>query len=230
MVTVLERLGVRCQIPEGQTCCGQPFHNSGFPELARRPASQWLKAFGRTQGYIVAPSASCVGYVRRRYPELFPAGTPEHAMAMEAVGRTFEFIEFLTHVLQITDVGAYYPYRVTYHASCHLLRELGLRDEPKRLLQAVKGLEFVPLPAEETCCGFGGVFSVVLPEVSRDMMGAKVRSISSSGAQVVAVAETGCLMNISGGLAITRSPVRACHLIQILAHENRQCTVRPRER
>ena len=217
MVTVLERLGLTCALPEGQTCCGQPFYNSGFQSQTLAPARNWLRVFGRTDGYIVAPSGSCAEFVRHRYPELFPPGTPEHALAADAAARTFEFSEFLTRVLKITDVGAHFPHRVTYHASCHILRGMGLRDEPKALLRAVRGLELVDLPEEETCCGFGGVFSVVYPEVSRAMMETKVRNIAAAGAEAVVVGEPGCLMNIAGGLAKAGLPVRPMHLIQVLA-------------
>jgi L-lactate dehydrogenase complex protein LldE len=217
MVAVLERLGVACEMPEGQTCCGQPFYNSGFQSQTRAPARRWLEVFGRTEGYIVAPSGSCAEFVRHRYPALFPAGEPEHALAVDVAARTFEFTEFLTRVLRVEDVGARFPHRVTYHASCHILRGLGLREEPKRLLRAVQGLELAPLEDEETCCGFGGIFSVVYPEVSRSMMEHKVRRIMASGAEAVVVAEPGCLMNIAGGLRKAGSPIRALHLIQVLA-------------
>lgn len=217
MVTVLERLGLQCELPEGQTCCGQPFFNSGLQSQTVGPARQWLKVFGPTDGYIVAPSGSCAEFVRHRYPELFPAGTPEHAAAEDVAGRTFEFSEFLTKVLGVTDVGARFPHKVTYHASCHILRGLGLRQEPKRLLQAVRDIELIPLPEEETCCGFGGIFSVIYPEVSRAMMEDKVRNIMASGAEVVVVGEPGCLMNIAGGLYKAGSTIRPMHLIQILA-------------
>jgi L-lactate dehydrogenase complex protein LldE len=217
MVAVLERLGVACEMPEGQTCCGQPFYNSGFQSQTRGPARHWLEVFGRTEGYIVAPSGSCAEFVRHRYPELFPAGQPEHALAVDVAARTFEFTEFLTRVLQIEDVGACFPHRVTYHASCHILRGLRLREEPKQLLRAVKGLELVEMEDEEACCGFGGIFSVVYPEVSRSMMEHKVRRIMASGAEAVVVAEPGCIMNIAGGLQKAGSPIRALHLIQVLA-------------
>lgn len=217
MVELLERLDVQCEMPEGQTCCGQPFYNSGFRSQTVGPARQWLKVFGDTEGYIVAPSASCAEFVRHRYPELFAPGTPEHDLAVETAARTFEFTEFLTHVLKVTDVGARFPHKVTYHASCHILRGLGLRDEPKQLLQAVEGLELVPMNAEETCCGFGGIFSVVYPEVSGSMMEDKVRNIEASGAEVVVVAEPGCIMNIAGGLKKAGSTIRAMHLIEVLA-------------
>jgi L-lactate dehydrogenase complex protein LldE len=216
MVGLLERLGVQVEFPEEQTCCGQPFFNSGYRDQARDLAVKWLKVFGRTDGFIVSPSGSCVDTVRHHFPELFPQGSAEHRQAEEAAARTFEFTQFLVQQLKVTDVGARFPRKVTYHASCHLLRGLGARDEPKALLRAVQGLELVPLPGEETCCGFGGSFSVIYPEVSKAMMEAKVRAIESTGADVVAVGDAGCIMNIAGGLRKAGSPIRAMHLIEIL--------------
>ena len=216
MVGLLERLGVQVEFPEEQTCCGQPFFNSGYRDQARDLAVKWLKVFGRTDGFIVSPSGSCVDTVRHHFPELFPPGSAEHRQAEEAAARTFEFTQFLVQQLKVTDVGARFPRKVTYHASCHLLRGLGARDEPKALLRAVQGLELVPLPGEETCCGFGGSFSVIYPEVSKAMMEAKVRAIESTGADVVAVGDAGCIMNIAGGLRKAGSPIRAMHLIEIL--------------
>lgn len=217
MVTILERLGVMCAFPEQQTCCGQPFFNSGFQSQARRLARQWIQVFGRTEGYIVSPSGSCVDMVRHHYPQLFLAGSPERAQAEAVAARTFEFSQFLVNELKVTDVGAFFPHKVTYHASCHLLRGLGAREEPKQLLRAVKGLELIPLNEEETCCGFGGVFSVIYPEVSQAMMLAKLNNIQASGAEVVVAADAGCLMNIGGGLHKLNSPIKAMHLIEVLA-------------
>jgi L-lactate dehydrogenase complex protein LldE len=216
MIGLLERLGVQVEFPEEQTCCGQPFFNSGYRSQARDLAVKWLKVFGRTDGFIVSPSGSCVDTVRHHFPELFPPGSAEHRQAEEAAARTFEFTQFLVQQLKVTDVGARFPRKVTYHASCHLLRGLAARDEPKALLRAVQGLELVPLPGEETCCGFGGSFSVIYPEVSKAMMEAKVRAIESTGAEVVAVGDAGCIMNIAGGLRKAGSPIRAMHLIEIL--------------
>lgn len=217
MVKVLERLGVQCEFPAGQTCCGQPFYNGGFQSQTLGLARNWLRAFGNTDGYIVAPSGSCAEFARHRYPEMFPPGTPEHDIAVETSKRTFEFTEFLTHVLHVIDVGARFPHKVTYHASCHTLRGIGLKEEPKQLLRAVKDLELIALNEEETCCGFGGVFSVIYPEVSRAMMETKVKNIEASGAEYVVVGEPGCLMNIAGGLAKIDARVKPAHLIQILA-------------
>jgi L-lactate dehydrogenase complex protein LldE len=155
--------------------------------------------------------------VKHHYPELFPAGTPEHALAVDIAARTFEFTEYLVNVLHISDVGATYPHKVTYHASCHYLREMGLKTEAKTLLGAVKGLELVPLDEEETCCGFGGAFTVTYPEVSRAMMDNKVQRIMASGADTVVTCEPGCLMNIAGGLHKAGSDIRAMHIIDVLA-------------
>jgi L-lactate dehydrogenase complex protein LldE len=157
--------------------------------------------------------------VRHHFPGLFPPGTPERQRAEEVAARTREFTEFLVKDLRVTDVGARFPHKVTYHASCHLLRGLGVREEPKRLLAKVQGLELIPLAGEETCCGFGGAFSVIYPEVSKAMMAAKVRAIMESDAEVVVACDAGCLMNIAGGLRRANSPVKAMHLIDLLAGE-----------
>ncbi len=217
MVALLERLGVDCEFPQEQTCCGQPLYNSGLQSHARELARNWLRAFGNRDGYIVSPSGSCVEFVKHRYPDLFPPGTQEHALAADFAERTFEFSQFLVNVLGVTDVGARFPHKVTFHASCHGLRGLDLRQEPKQLLQAVRGIELIPLSGEETCCGFGGIFSVVYPEVSRAMMQDKVRKIEQTGAEFIVAGEPGCLMNIGGGLRKIDSPIRALHLIRVLA-------------
>lgn len=217
MVAILERLGVEPVFPDQQTCCGQPFFNSGFQNEARKMALAWIKVFGQRELPIVSPSGSCVDMVRHHYPELFPAGSPEHELAVDLAGRTFEFTDFLVNQLKIVDLGAAYPHKVTYHASCHQLRGLGLSKEPKQLLGAVRGLELVPLVEEDVCCGFGGVFSVVYPEVSRAMMEKKVNNIIQSGAEAVVACDAGCLMNIGGGLHKAGAGVRAMHIIDILA-------------
>ncbi len=219
MVTVLERLGVQCEFPQAQVCCGQPFSTSGFLSKSRDFARAWIDVFDQTDGYIVAPSGSCVDMVRHHYPDLFAEGSAEQKRALAVGERTFEFSQFLVNELKVTDTGAVFPHKVTYHPGCHLLRGLGARSEATQLLQAVRGLELVPLTEAETCCGFGGVFSVIYPEVSRAMMEAKLRNIQASGADTVVAGDTGCLMNISGGLMKTGSPVRAMHLIEVLARQ-----------
>lgn len=222
MVRILERLGVELEFPADQTCCGQPLYNNGFEDKARSQAKSMLHTFGKSSAPVVGPSGSCASMFKHHYPELFPAGTPEHELARELAARTFEFTEYLVGELNVTDVGAVYPHKVTYHASCHYLRELGLREEARLLLSAVEGLELVPLTEEDTCCGFGGAFSVTFPEVSRAMMEHKVKHILASGADTVVTTEPGCLMNIAGGLRKARSPLRAMHLIDLLAERGAQ--------
>ncbi|HJS18581.1 MAG TPA: (Fe-S)-binding protein [Anaerolineales bacterium] len=215
---ILERLGVDLVFPPQQTCCGQPLFNNGFEEKTRPVALNFLDAFDKSNAPIVAPSGSCVSMVKHHYPSLFKEGTSEHALAVDIASRTFEFTEYLVNVLKVTDVGAVYPHKVTYHATCHYLREMGLKNEAKTLLHAIKGLEFVPLKEEETCCGFGGSFTVTFPEVSRAMMKHKVNDILASGADTVVMCEPGCLMNIAGGLHKAGSNIRAMHLIDLLAN------------
>lgn len=218
MTRILERLGVELAFPAEQTCCGQPLFNNGFEEKTRAVAMNFMHAFSKSDAAIIGPSGSCVSMVKHHYPSLFKVGTPEHALAVDIASRTFEFTEYLVNVLKVTDVGAVYPHKVTYHASCHYLREMGLKTEAKTLLHAVKGLELIPLNEEETCCGFGGAFTVTYPEVSRAMMENKVKCILSSGADTVVTCEPGCLMNVAGGLHNLGSQIRAMHIIDLLAN------------
>jgi L-lactate dehydrogenase complex protein LldE len=217
MTHLLERLGVDLVFPTEQTCCGQPLFNNGFEDQTRAVALNFIRAFAKSDAPIVGPSGSCVSMVKHHYPELFPAEMPEHSLATDIAARTFEFTEYIVNVLNVTDLGAVYPHKVTYHASCHYLREMGLKTEAKTLLNAVKGLEFVPLNEEETCCGFGGAFTVTYPEVSRAMMDNKVKHIIASGADTVVTCEPGCLMNIAGGLYKAGSTIHAMHIIDLLA-------------
>jgi L-lactate dehydrogenase complex protein LldE len=217
MTHILERLGVELTFPAEQTCCGQPLFNNGFEEKTRAVALNFMRAFGKNDAPIVGPSGSCVSMIKHHYPSLFRAGTPEHELAVDMASRMFEFTEFLIHQLKVTDVGAVYPHKVTYHASCHYLREMGLKTEAKALLNAVKDLELLPLNEEETCCGFGGAFTVTYPEVSRSMMENKIKCVMASGADTLVTCEPGCLMNMAGGLHKAGSNIRAMHIIDLLA-------------
>jgi L-lactate dehydrogenase complex protein LldE len=219
MTRVLERLGVELSFPPEQTCCGQPLFNNGFEEKTRPVALNFLRAFAKSDAPIIGPSGSCVSMVKHHYPSLFKPGTAEHALAVDVASRIFEFTEYLVNVLKISEVGAVYPHKVTYHATCHYLREMGLKTEAKTLLNSVKGLEFISLKEEETCCGFGGSFTVTFPEISRAMMENKVRDIVGSGADTVVMCEPGCLMNIAGGLQKAGSTIRAMHMIDLLASD-----------
>ncbi len=217
MVGLLERLGLRCEFPGGQTCCGQPFYNSGFQSEGREIAVRWMRAFADTEGPIVAPSGSCVEFVKHRYPGMFPEGSAEWTLAVRTAARVRELSQFLVQDLKLSDVGASFPHRVACHSPCHLTRGLGVRTEQQTLLKAVRGLDLITLNEYETCCGFGGIFSVVYPEVSRAMVEAKVKNIDASGAEVVVVSEPGCLVNIRGSLLKMKSDVKAMHLVEILA-------------
>jgi L-lactate dehydrogenase complex protein LldE len=217
MTRILERLGVELIFPPEQTCCGQPLFSNGFEDRTRSVALPFLHTFAKSDAPIVGPSGSCVSMVKHHYPPLFKPGTAEHNLAVDIASRMFEFTEYMVNVLKVTDVGAVYPHKVTYHASCHYLREMGLKTEAKTLLHSVKGLEFIPLQEEDTCCGFGGAFTVTYPEVSRAMMENKVGNIIASGADTVVLCDPGCLMNVSGGLAKAGSKVRAMHIIDLLA-------------
>ncbi len=222
MTNLLERLGVELTFPREQTCCGQPLFNNGFEEKTRGVALNFLRAFCKSDAPIVAPSGSCVSMVKHHYAELFPEGNAEHELAVDIASRIFEFTEYLVNQLKVTDVGAVYPHKVTYHASCHYLREMGLKTEAKTLLNVVKDLELIPLQEEETCCGFGGAFTVTYPEVSRSMMENKVKHIISSGADTVVTCEPGCLMNVAGGLHKADSSIRAMHIIDLLSSKEEQ--------
>ncbi|MFC1418041.1 (Fe-S)-binding protein [Streptacidiphilus cavernicola] len=222
VTVLLERLGVEVDFPAGQTCCGQPQYNTGY----RRETEPLLRRMAEVfdgYDYVVAPSGSCTAMVRDNYPRIGAKARAEGrggalAEAAESLlPRVLELTEFLVDVLGVTDVGAYYPHRVTYHPSCHGLRMLGLGDRPRRLLEAVEGLELVELPGAEECCGFGGTFAVKNPDVSAAMGADKVRNALSTGAGVLCGADNSCLLHLDGTLRRDAAPMRAVHLAEILA-------------
>ena len=219
MVDLLTRLGVEVSFNQEQTCCGQPAFNAGFRQQAREVATHMLDVFERdleSADYIVAPSGSCVTMVRKFYPELF-AGTEHNARAERISGRIFELSQFLVNVLGVEDVGASFRGRVTYHDSCHLLRELGVSSEPRGLINSVRGVEFVEMERADTCCGFGGTFSVKYPEISSAIAEEKVASIENCEAATVVSCDSSCLMQIDGLLKRRGSGVRCIHLAELLA-------------
>ncbi len=215
-VRLLDRLGVGVDVPLAQTCCGQPAFNAGCRHEARTVARQFLHAF-RDADLIVAPSGSCAEMARRHIPSLFPAGSAEAALAAAIGSRVRELSDFLVNVLHVTDVGARFPHRVAYHDSCHLLRGLGLADEPRRLLAAVRDLTLVPLPASDTCCGFGGTFSFKYPDISAAMGRDKTENLARSGADYFTAGDAGCLLHVRGLLGRAGSPLRAVHVVDFLA-------------
>jgi L-lactate dehydrogenase complex protein LldE len=205
MVKVLWRLNVEIHYPLAQTCCGQPAFNTGYWDEARELARRFCEVFAGAEA-IICPSGSCTAMVRNYYPQL--GVTPPPA---------FEFAEFLVRQLHVTDVGARFAGRVTYHDACHALRELRLKDEPRQLLRNVRGLELVEMNEAETCCGFGGTFSVKFPMISYAMDEVKVASIQKTGAQYVVSSDSSCLMQIDGYLKRHNVPVKAVSLAEILA-------------
>lgn len=213
---VLERAGCTVSFPPAQTCCGQATFNDGFWNEARTLARRFLDVFGDAP-QIVAPSGSCAAMVREWYPHLF-RDTPALAERARDIGhRTYELSEYLVRVLGRTDLGARFPATVAYHPSCHGLRGLGLREEPLRLLRAVRDLRLVELKGADECCGFGGFFAVKFAGLSGAMLAAKLEAIEASGAEVVTATDTSCLMHIAGGLARRGSGVRALHIAEVLA-------------
>jgi L-lactate dehydrogenase complex protein LldE len=216
VVTVLERLGHQVDFPAAQACCGQMHFNTGYRREAVPMARGMAAAFAGYEA-VVTPSASCASMVREYYPALAAGDEPLAVAVADLVPRIFELSEFLTGVLGVTDVGAYFPHRVTYHPSCHSLRMLRVGDAPLRLLRAVRGLTLAGLPDAESCCGFGGTFAVKNPDVSAAICADKVAAIRQTGAEVVCAADNSCLMHIGGALTRQRSGVATMHLAEILA-------------
>ncbi|TYK42718.1 (Fe-S)-binding protein [Actinomadura decatromicini] len=209
VVRLLRRLGHDVEFPSGQTCCGQMHLNTGYP----RQALPLVKGFAETfEPYdaVVTPSASCGAMIRDWHPRLAPR-------AAGVASRVYELSEFLVDVLGVTDVGAYFPHRVTYHPTCHSLRMLRVGDRPLRLLREVRGIDLVELPDAAECCGFGGTFALKNSEVSAAMGADKVTAVRETRAEALCAADNSCLMHIGGALTRTRAGVRTVHLAEILA-------------
>jgi L-lactate dehydrogenase complex protein LldE len=215
MVKVLRRIGYTPSFPEEQTCCGQPAFNTGYWDDARPVAERFVRIFQHEEA-VVCPSASCTTMVRVFYPELL-AKSALRGAAADLGKRVFEFSEFLLNVAGIPDVGASFPHKVTYHDSCHALRELHIRDQPRELLHHVRGLDLLEMPASTECCGFGGTFSVKFSMISAAMGDSKARNAESSGAEFVTSIDPSCLMQMDGLLRKRNSPMRTIHLASILA-------------
>ncbi len=216
LVRVFDRLGMALAYPEGQTCCGQPAFNSGYRREAAAIARRFIELFEAAE-VIVCPSGSCVAMVRHHYPELFQDDPAMQARAVAIGKRTFEFTQYLVDVLGITDLGAVFPATVTYHDSCHLARILGIRHQPRQLLGQVRGLQLVEMDNADTCCGFGGTFSVNYPEISLALADEKIVQIERSGADTVVGCDVSCLMQIRGRMARQKKTIRVLHIAQVLA-------------
>ena len=220
VVTLLERLGLAVDFPREQTCCGQMHFNTGYAQEAIGLVRRFVEAFADAE-LIVSPSASCVAMVRDAYPQLARrSGDPALVAAVDRLlPRVLELTELLIDTLGVQDVGAHFPHRVAYHPTCHSLRALRLGERPLTLLRAVGGIDLVPLPGAEQCCGFGGTFAVKNADTSVAMLSDKMRAVLDTGAEVIAAADNSCLMQIGGGLQPQRAGVRAMHVAEILASD-----------
>ncbi len=213
---LLERTGCRVEVPRAQTCCGQPAYNSGDRADSKAIARQVMAAF-EGYDYVVVPSGSCAAMIRHHYPALFADDPHERLRADDLAARTFELVSFLTDVRGLTAVEARFSGRATYHDSCSGLRELGIKDQPRRLLAAVEGLELTELGEAEVCCGFGGTFCVKYPEISDSMVTSKAERIEATGAGLLLAGDLGCLLNMAGKLKRRGAAVEARHVAEVLA-------------
>ena len=215
-VEVLERCGIEVAVPPDQTCCGQPAYNGGFAEDAAAMARATIDVLSRSDDPVVVPSGSCADMIVNRYPELLAGDGVYGPKAKALAARTYEFSQFLVDVLGVELPAAAGP-RLAYHASCHGLRGLGLREQPRRLLRAVAGERCADLPDAETCCGFGGLFAIKMGPLSSAMLDAKIDAIERSGADEVVATDVSCLMHIGGGLHRRASRIRVRHIAEVLA-------------
>lgn len=215
-VKLIERAGCTVTVPASQTCCGQPAYNSGDRRSARDIATDVIAAFEGFD-YVVAPSGSCAGMLKKHYPELMEGDAKWMPRAAALAAKTFELVSFLRDVRGLGDVEAAFEGSVTYHDSCSGLRELGVRDQPRQLLGSVDGLEIVEHETANVCCGFGGTFCVKYPEVSTRMVSDKTAAIAGTGAGTVLAGDLGCLLNIAGRLSREGHSVKARHVAEVLA-------------
>jgi len=218
MVRVMESVGISVEFLEKQTCCGQPAFNTGYHDEARELAIRHIELFSSSKAdYIVAPSGSCTTMVNVMYGGLLSLPEPYLSKAAELRKRTFEFTDFLVNIAGKIDFGASFPHRVTVHDSCHALRELYVKQQPRILLGYVKALELVEMGHSETCCGFGGTFAVKYADISSEMVERKTAEIAASNADYVTAVDSSCLMQIEGRLKAAGSRIRAIHIADILA-------------
>ena len=215
-VSLLRRAGAKPIYHTEQTCCGQPAINAGYREQAKKAAKHFIQVFGDDEE-IVSPSGSCVCTVKYHYPELLAEEPEWRNRAGELSLRTYELSQYLVDILKVEDVGASFEGKVAYHESCHVLRGLGVSEQPKKLIRAVKGIQLVPLNAADTCCGFGGEFANRYPDVSESMVKDKVEDYISSGADLLLLCEPGCLLNIGGFLSRNHPGKEVMHLASFLA-------------
>ncbi|HJY25369.1 MAG TPA: (Fe-S)-binding protein [Actinomycetes bacterium] len=218
VVRLLRRLGVDVDFPMAQTCCGQPMVNTGYLDEAIPAVRRYVEAFADYDA-VVTPSGSCAGSVRHQHGLVARrAGDPSLEAAVATMApKAYELSEFLVDVVGVTDVGAYFPHRTTYHPTCHSLRMLGVGDRPRRLLESVRGITLVDLPMANECCGFGGTFALKNADTSVAMGTDKAHHVRETGAEVLVAGDNSCLLHIGGLLSRQRAGVRTLHLAEVLA-------------
>lgn len=215
-VRLLEEAGCSVEVPPAQTCCGQPAYNSGARSDAKDIARNVIMALQRYD-YVVAPSGSCAGMLKKHYPLLFAGDAGMEEKAQNFAAKVYELLAFLTDVMGVKEVKAEYAGEATYHDSCSSLREMGVRGQPRQLLGSVKGLKLKEMEDWEVCCGFGGAFSVKYPEISNVMVTGKTAKVTETGAKLLLGGDLGCLMNMAGKLARDGRPVSVRHVAEVLA-------------
>ncbi|HSR53125.1 MAG TPA: (Fe-S)-binding protein [Acidobacteriota bacterium] len=219
-VRVLERAGCQVHFDRRQSCCGQPAFNSGYPRQARRVAEHFLDVFGQAP-CIVTPSGSCAAMIKHHLPGLFAPHSDERRRAQSIASKTWEFSQFLVDKLGVSHLDTEFPHPVTYHDSCHLLRELGVSEAPRRLIRSLKGIDFREMKDSQRCCGFGGTFSVKFQDVSAAVGLDKIEAIRETGAAYVVACDISCLMHLQGLLRRRKVNVRILHLAQLLDDRRR---------
>lgn len=224
MVEVLERLGCELDFPASQVCCGQPTYNSGYLEDSKLAMKNMMLAFEHSD-YVVGPSGSCIAMFHE-YPKIFKGDPDWELKAVALKEKSYEFTQFIVRVLGITDVGASLKGTATYHRSCHMTRLLGEKETPYLLLEQVRGLELEPLKNSDNCCGFGGTFSVKMPDISSQMVDEKCESVVETGADILISADMGCLLNIGGRLSRKGVPVKIMHIAEVLNHTGETAEVK----
>lgn len=215
-VKILKSVGCTIHYNRDQTCCGQMMYNTGYVEKTKDLATKFLKDFDNDR-IIVAPCASCPGFIRRNYKKIF-AGTDLENKAENVASRIYEMSDFLVNKLKIDTIAAEFPHKVTFHDSCSALREYGIKQEPRTLLKNVKGLELIEMEDCDTCCGFGGTFSIKQTAISSAMVQQKVNFAIETGAEYIVSTEPSCLMNIGGYISRQNLQIKAVHLADILAN------------
>ncbi|HXV99670.1 MAG TPA: (Fe-S)-binding protein, partial [Anaerolineae bacterium] len=217
VVKILEDLGLEVEFPQAQTCCGQPAFNGGFWDDARSMARHTINVLSQSNAPVIVPSGSCADMIIHHYPEILAGDVAYAAKAKAVAQRTYEFSQFLVDVLGITDLQAQAAGCLTYHASCHGLRGLGIKEQPRQLLNHLAGVELKELPEAEACCGFGGLFAIKMGDISGAILQRKLANIEATGADTVIGGDVSCLMHIAGGLRRRGSRVQVKHLAEVLA-------------